>query len=471
MGEVFAGRYELVDLIGEGGMGSVWRVWDSREQRLVAAKVLRQSDAVSLLRFVREQAMRVRHRHVLTPVGWAGEDDRVLFTMPVVEGGSVATLVGDFGALPPLFVAEVLRQLTEAVGAVHEAGVLHRDVKPANVLLAATGTDRPYVLLTDFGIAIDMEGPRLTQTGVWSGTPGYAAPETLRGAEPHPTADLYAVGQVGLTMLTGERPGRWEGRPSGIPDALWQLVIELADDDPAKRPQDAAEVRGRLDDPSLTWTPEAIGDVEVLRHVPQPPAGTSQLTAAPPEDEVTVAPQPSPGQPQAATLGAAGATSDDATTRRRPVATPAVDDQSGDHGGGAREASAGSASVPDSARGQGLGPIVAAAVATVAVVVGVLVWSPWSGDETPARTPNPSTPVAPSTTTSSASNPSTTSGSPTTTTPLTTTPRGSVGVGTVVTRVGQTCEFSDVGVRETTTDGVPVVCTRNDDGRYTWVRR
>jgi serine/threonine-protein kinase len=467
VGEVFAGRYELVDLIGEGGMGSVWRVWDAREQRLVAAKVLRQSDAVSLLRFVREQAMRVRHPHVLTPVGWAGEDDRVLFTMPVVEGGSVATLVGDFGALPPLFVAEVLRQLTEAVGAVHEAGVLHRDVKPANVLLSATGTDRPYVLLTDFGIAIDIEGPRLTQTGVWSGTPGYAAPETLRGAEPHATADLYAVGQVGLTMLTGERPGRWEGRPPGIPDALWQLVIQLADDDSAKRPQDAAEVRRRLDDPSLTWTPEAIGDVEVLRHVPQPPAGTSQLTAAPPEDEVTVAPQPGPSRPQAVTLGAAGATSDDATTRRRPVATPPV----GDHPGAAPEPWAASSSASDSAPRKGIGPIVAAALAVVAIVVGVLVWSPWSGDETPAGTPNPSPPGTPSTTTSSSSSPSTTSSSSTTPTPSTTTTRASVGVGTVVTRVGQTCEFSDVGVRETTTDGVPVVCMRGDDGRYTWVRR
>jgi serine/threonine protein kinase len=94
VGELFAGRYEFLDPLGEGGMASVWRVWDARERRVVAAKVLRQADAVSMLRFVREQAVRVHHPHVLTPIGWAGEDDRVLFTMPIVDGGSVATLVG-----------------------------------------------------------------------------------------------------------------------------------------------------------------------------------------------------------------------------------------------------------------------------------------------------------------------------------------------------------------------------------------
>ncbi|HZC26019.1 MAG TPA: serine/threonine protein kinase, partial [Actinopolymorphaceae bacterium] len=100
MGEVFAGRYELVDLLGEGGMGSVWRAYDHRTGTYLAAKVLRQSDAGSLLRFVREQSLRVRHPHVLAPLGWAGEDDRVLFTMELVRGGSVAGLLGDYGAVP-----------------------------------------------------------------------------------------------------------------------------------------------------------------------------------------------------------------------------------------------------------------------------------------------------------------------------------------------------------------------------------
>jgi len=95
LGEVFARRYELVDVLGHGGMGWVWRAWDHHEGRYVAAKVLRQSDASSLMRFVREQSFRVHHPHVVTPLGWVGEDDRVLFTMPVVRGGSVSTLLGD----------------------------------------------------------------------------------------------------------------------------------------------------------------------------------------------------------------------------------------------------------------------------------------------------------------------------------------------------------------------------------------
>nr|WP_257907387.1 protein kinase [Janibacter limosus] len=148
MGEVFAGRYELLDLIGQGGMGSVWRVHDRRTDPVVAAKVLRQSDAASLLRFVRETAFRIQHPHVVTPLGWAGEDDRVLFTMPVVDGGSVATPVGDHGPLPAPFVAEILRRVLDGLGAVHASRVVHRDVKPANILLRATG-GRPAARLPD----------------------------------------------------------------------------------------------------------------------------------------------------------------------------------------------------------------------------------------------------------------------------------------------------------------------------------
>ncbi|GAA4953466.1 hypothetical protein GCM10023238_19900 [Streptomyces heliomycini] len=111
MGEVFAGRYELVDPIGRGGVGAVWRAWDHRRRRYVAAKVLLQSDAHSLLRFVREQALRIDHPHVLAPTSWAADDDKVLFTMDLVAGGSLVHLVGDYGPLPPAFVCTLLDQL------------------------------------------------------------------------------------------------------------------------------------------------------------------------------------------------------------------------------------------------------------------------------------------------------------------------------------------------------------------------
>lgn len=432
MGEVFAGRYELLDPLGEGGMGTVWRVWDSREQRMVAAKVLRQSDAVSLLRFVREQAFRVVHPHVLTPLSWAGEDDRVLFTMPVVEGGSVASLIGDHGPLPPLLVAEILRQLTSALDAVHAAGILHRDVKPANVLLAATGADRPHAFLTDFGIAIELDGVRLTQTGHWTGTPSYSAPESLNGAEPDPTADLYAVGQVGIAMLTGERPSASPTRPAGTPDELWRLVTELTRADPVARPQTASEVLRRLAVPVLEWRPGAMGEVEVLRHVPEPSEGVVQLSARP-----------------------------DEATRVRAPATPPAPLPLRDNGiqGPEREGS--------ERRGRSGLVALVALLAVLAVIAGVVIWSPWSSDEGDTTKP-PETPSTSVTSPSVATSPMKDPPTPTTVPPSPTPTQGSVGVGTVVVAPGQVCQFSDVGVREQTVDGVAVVCQQRANGSYAW---
>src|SRR5690348_9676418 len=135
MGEVFAGRYELVDPVGHGAVGAVWRAWDRRRRRYVAAKILQQSDAYALLRFVREQGVRIAHPHVLAPASWAADDDKVLFTMDLVKGGSLARLVADYGPLPPHYVCVLLDQLLAGLAAVHAEGVVHRDVKPANVLL------------------------------------------------------------------------------------------------------------------------------------------------------------------------------------------------------------------------------------------------------------------------------------------------------------------------------------------------
>ena len=109
----------------------------------------------------------------------------MLFTMPAVAGGSLATLVGDYGSLPPVFAAEILRQMASALIAVHEGRLIHRDVKPANILLDATGSGRPHAYLSDFGIAVELDGPRFTETGLVTGTPGYLAPElAARGSGP-----------------------------------------------------------------------------------------------------------------------------------------------------------------------------------------------------------------------------------------------------------------------------------------------
>ncbi|WP_338484814.1 protein kinase [Streptomyces sp. SCSIO 75703] len=257
MGEVFAGRYELVDPIGRGGVGAVWRAWDHRRRRYVAAKVLQQRDAHALLRFVREQALRIDHPHVVAPASWAADDDQVLFTMDLVTGGSLVHLVGDYGPLPPVFVCTLLDQLLSGLAAVHAEDVVHRDIKPANLLLEATGARRPRLRLSDFGIAMRLGEPRLTETDLVVGTPGYLAPEQLMGAEPDFAADLFAAGLVALYLLEGAKPDAKalvqhfaeHGTPSaprGIPDPLWQVVAGLLEPDPSARFRTATGARKAL---------------------------------------------------------------------------------------------------------------------------------------------------------------------------------------------------------------------------------
>ncbi|MEV4437698.1 serine/threonine-protein kinase [Streptomyces sp. NPDC049577] len=257
MGEVFAGRYELVDPIGRGGAGAVWRAWDRRRRRYVAAKVLQQSDAHTLLRFVREQALRIDHPHVLAPQSWAADDDKVLFTMDVVGGGSLAHLIGDYGPLPPHFVCVLLDQLLSGLAAVHAEGVVHRDIKPANLLLEATGTGRPHLRLSDFGIAMRKGEPRLTETNFVMGTPGYFAPEQMLGEEPDFPADLFAVGLVALYLLTGRKPDaealveRFLGQgvpnaPEEVPAPLWDVIANLLQPDPYARFRTATGARKAL---------------------------------------------------------------------------------------------------------------------------------------------------------------------------------------------------------------------------------
>ncbi|EGX58425.1 serine/threonine protein kinase [Streptomyces zinciresistens K42] len=274
MGEVFAGRYELADPIGRGGVGAVWRAWDHRRRRYVAAKVLQQSDAHSLLRFVREQALRIDHPHVLAPASWAADDDKVLFTMDLVGGGSLVHLVGDYGPLPPRFVCTLLDQLLAGLAAVHAEDVVHRDIKPANVLLEATGTGRPRLRLSDFGIAMRLGEPRLTETNLVVGTPGYLAPEQLLGAEPDFPADLFGTGLVALYLLEGAKPDAkalvqyfaahgTPGAPQGIPEPLWQVVASLLEPNPDARFRTATGARKALAS-AVQLLPEPGPDDELI---------------------------------------------------------------------------------------------------------------------------------------------------------------------------------------------------------------
>ncbi|MFD7759964.1 serine/threonine protein kinase [Streptomyces microflavus] len=317
MGEVFAGRYELIDPIGRGGVGAVWRAWDHRRRRYVAAKVLQQSDAHTLLRFVREQALRIEHPHVLAPASWAADDDKVLFTMELVSGGSLAHVIGDYGPLPPRFVCLLLDQLLSGLSTVHAEGVVHRDIKPANILMQATGTGRPHLRLSDFGISMRKGEPRLTETNYVVGTPGYFAPEQMMGAEPDFPADLFAVGLVALYLLQGQKPDSQAlvehfaahgtpGAPEGIPEPLWQVLAGLLQPDPQARFRTATGARKALT-AAVEMLPDAGPDeepVEVFDQIgPLPPGfGPDGPVTAPQPPQAPHASQSSqaPHTPQAA---------------------------------------------------------------------------------------------------------------------------------------------------------------------------
>lgn len=304
MGEVFAGRYELIDPIGRGGVGAVWRAWDHRRRRYVAAKVLQQSDAHTLLRFVREQALRIEHPHVLAPASWAADDDKVLFTMDLVSGGSLAHVIGDYGPLPPRFVCLLLDQLLSGLSTVHAEGVVHRDIKPANILMEATGTGRPHLRLSDFGISMRKGEPRLTETNYVVGTPGYFAPEQMMGAEPDFPADLFAVGLVALYLIQGQKPDSQAlvehfaahgtpSAPNGVPEPLWQVLAGLLQPDPHARFRTATGARKALT-AAVEMLPEPGPDdepVEVFDQIGPLPAGFG------PDGPVTAPRQPEEAAP------------------------------------------------------------------------------------------------------------------------------------------------------------------------------
>jgi len=234
---VLAGRYELLDPVGAGGMGSVWRARDLRTGDVVAAKVLGAHDSATLLRFVREQSVRVVHPHVVAPTGWAAEDHRVVFAMDLVRGGSVEQLLAEHGTLPASYVAVLLDQLLQALDAVHAAGVVHRDVKPANLLLEP---GPPHLRLGDFGVAAPVDDVRLTRGAGVVGTDGYLAPEQAGGAGPDPRQDLYAAGVVAARLLTGQLA-------APVPDGPLRPLLEaLTSPDAALRPPTAVAALERL---------------------------------------------------------------------------------------------------------------------------------------------------------------------------------------------------------------------------------
>jgi eukaryotic-like serine/threonine-protein kinase len=263
-GARLAGRYRILELVGVGGMGMVYKAEDEQLGLPVAVKVLRPDltlDARRIERFKQELvlARQVSHPNVVRIHDLGVDGELVFLTMDFVAGRPLDELLADEGRLAPERAAGIARQIAAALAAAHDAGVVHRDLKPGNVLIDDSGR----AAISDFGIARSLAGPGPTLPGTVVGTLDYLSPEQARGGEVDGRTDLYALGILLYEMLTGELPfaggtaaevlaQRLTGAtrdlratPAEVPRQLVAVVRRLLQRDPARRYQSAREV---LDD-------------------------------------------------------------------------------------------------------------------------------------------------------------------------------------------------------------------------------
>ena len=256
IGQVLADRYELNEVIGRGGMGSVFRAWDTRLERFVAIKVFapgtagddeRRRAEVGLLARLNHPNLVTLHDAHLAP---ADSEAPSFLVMELVEGPDLRSEL-ERGPLTGEISAQVACEIAEALVAVHSLGIVHRDLKPANILLAPTGLPTPayHAKLADFGIAHLLGEERITTAGMVIGTAGYLSPEQSTGEKPGAASDVYALGLVVLECLTGEKayPGnaveavsarlaRDPAIPETLPVAWASLLSQMTARDPAMRP-------------------------------------------------------------------------------------------------------------------------------------------------------------------------------------------------------------------------------------------
>ncbi len=263
MGQPIGSRYELGEQLGRGAFGSVWRgrVRDTGEA--VAVKVLLEelaTDPDVVTRFLRERTALVglRHRSLVAIRDLVVEGDVLALVMQLVEGPDLRAYLRERGTLGPEEAALLVADVADALSVAHAAKIIHRDVKPANVLLQPdAGGYRP--LLTDFGIARLADAPSVTRTSQVVGTPYYLSPEVISGRKATSAVDIYAAGVMLYELLTGHPPFRGRDamevfrahqsataqRPAGVSDRLWAVVLVALAKDPDARPL-AGELASRL---------------------------------------------------------------------------------------------------------------------------------------------------------------------------------------------------------------------------------
>ncbi|MFD4372790.1 serine/threonine-protein kinase [Streptomyces sp. NPDC058486] len=340
-GLLLAGRYRLAESIGRGGMGKVWRAHDEVLHRVVAVKELTAgrfvAEADRLVLHARTQkearaAARITHPGVVTVHDVLEHDDRPWIVMQFVDGPSLADAVKEAGTIEPREAARVGLHVVGALRAAHTAGVLHRDVKPGNVLLARDGR----VLITDFGIAAIEGDSTITRTGELVGSIDYLAPERVRGGDPGPASDLWSLGATLYTAVEGTSPFRRTSPISTMQAVVGEeppypanagplapVIVALLRKDPGQRPHaDEAErmlldaMEGRSPETAQAYVPTQRMDLETVaaggpEDVPTPLSPTSLPHTPPSSTSISPTPRtaewPSPAQ---------------ASATQRPAASP-----------------------------------------------------------------------------------------------------------------------------------------------------
>src|SRR3984893_18297099 len=260
-GAVLGRRYEILELLGEGGMGSVYRALDREVNRMVALKVIRPEltgNVAILDRFKQELVLshQVTHRNVIRIYDLGDADGMKFITMEFVEGEDLRTLIQQKKRFSPEEAVEITQQICRALEATHGVGVIHRDLKPQNIMRDKSGR----VLLMDFGLARTVEGDGMTQTGALVGTMEYMSPEQALGKNLDQRSDLFTLGLILYELLTGKMPftagsalasliKRTQERAApvhdldgSIPGALSAIVSKCLERDPDLRYQSAKEL-------------------------------------------------------------------------------------------------------------------------------------------------------------------------------------------------------------------------------------
>jgi eukaryotic-like serine/threonine-protein kinase len=259
-GDVLGGRYEILQMLGEGGMGAVYKARDRELDRFVALKLIRPELAANpsiLARFKQELLLsrEVTHRNVIRIYDLGDADGVKFITMEFVEGQDLRSLIQEKKKFPPEEAVELMQQVCRALEAAHTLGIIHRDLKPQNIMRDQTGR----ILVMDFGLARMVEGDGMTQTGALVGTMEYMSPEQALGKDLDQRSDLYSMGLILYELLTGKMPFKAESAVASlikrnheqaipvsdhdgtIPRALSNIVSKCLERDPALRYQTASE--------------------------------------------------------------------------------------------------------------------------------------------------------------------------------------------------------------------------------------